>query len=87
MVKAVKDKGGLFLLQLWHVGRASHTGQYCTSASPSPPHTAASSVFLSLFSCLCPACNPTTLQLAELSSVRFPAGFLMKPTHNIAVCG
>lgn len=26
VVKAVKDKGGLFLLQLWHVGRASHTG-------------------------------------------------------------
>jgi hypothetical protein len=26
-VKAVKDKGGLFLLQLWHVGRASHTGE------------------------------------------------------------
>lgn len=28
VVKAVKDKGGLFLLQLWHVGRASHTGGY-----------------------------------------------------------
>lgn len=26
MVQAVKEKGGLFLLQLWHVGRASHTG-------------------------------------------------------------
>jgi len=27
VVKAVQDKGGLFLLQLWHVGRASHTGR------------------------------------------------------------
>jgi hypothetical protein len=27
VVKAVKDKGGLFLLQLWHVGRASHPGE------------------------------------------------------------
>lgn len=26
VVKAVKDKGGLFFLQLWHVGRASHPG-------------------------------------------------------------
>jgi 2,4-dienoyl-CoA reductase-like NADH-dependent reductase (Old Yellow Enzyme family) len=27
VVQAVKDKGGMFLLQLWHVGRASHTGR------------------------------------------------------------
>jgi 12-oxophytodienoic acid reductase len=27
VVKAVKDKGALFLLQLWHVGRASHPGE------------------------------------------------------------
>jgi 2,4-dienoyl-CoA reductase-like NADH-dependent reductase (Old Yellow Enzyme family) len=26
VVDAVKAKGGLFLCQLWHVGRASHPG-------------------------------------------------------------
>jgi 12-oxophytodienoic acid reductase len=27
VVQAVHDKGGLFLCQLWHVGRASHSGK------------------------------------------------------------
>jgi 12-oxophytodienoic acid reductase len=27
IVQAVKDKGGVFLMQLWHVGRASHAGE------------------------------------------------------------
>eukprot|EP00879_Flechtneria_rotunda_P029977 GHRR01032453.1.p1 GENE.GHRR01032453.1~~GHRR01032453.1.p1 ORF type:complete len:115 (+),score=29.97 GHRR01032453.1:2089-2433(+) len=26
VTQAVKDKGGIFLCQLWHVGRASHEG-------------------------------------------------------------
>ena len=26
IVKAVHDKGGIFFLQIWHVGRVSHTG-------------------------------------------------------------
>ncbi len=26
VVKAVKDKGGVFFCQLWHTGRASHPG-------------------------------------------------------------
>lgn len=28
VTKAVKDEGGIFFLQLWHVGRASHPGTY-----------------------------------------------------------
>ena len=28
IVKAVHDKGGIFFLQIWHVGRSSHTGMY-----------------------------------------------------------
>ena len=28
IVKAVHDKGGIFFLQIWHVGRVSHTGLY-----------------------------------------------------------
>jgi len=27
VVEAVKSKGGRFLMQLWHVGRASHQGE------------------------------------------------------------
>lgn len=94
VVKAVKDKGGLFLLQLWHVGRASHTGQ-CQPASQ-PPHTAASRAVQSVFSfvskrataaCEHSACSPsTTLLSAVCGSADYqPNGGLPVSSSAIAI--
>ncbi|BBN13689.1 12-oxophytodienoic acid reductase [Marchantia polymorpha subsp. ruderalis] len=38
IVKAVHDKGGIFFLQLWHVGRQSHTA-YQPNGNPPPSST------------------------------------------------
>lgn len=34
IVKAVHDKGGIFLCQIWHVGRVSHTSYHPNGAAP-----------------------------------------------------
>ncbi|KAG6556011.1 hypothetical protein Mapa_001951 [Marchantia paleacea] len=37
VVKAVHDKGGIFFVQLWHVGRQSHTAYQPNGAPPASP--------------------------------------------------
>ena len=75
MVKAVKDKGGLFLLQLWHVGRASHTGQYCTSASQPSPHCSLQN---------CPVCFLIRHKTSNSSRREFPHA--THPQHCCLLC-
>lgn len=70
ITQAVKDKGGVFFLQLWHVGRISHSSFQQDAAPPVAPSAIrpAGNAFTSSFQRM-PFEMPRALELAEIAQI------------------
>ena len=68
VTKAVHDAGGKILLQLWHVGRISHS-QYLDGAQPVAPSAIAAEGHVRLLSKSEPYPVPRALELSEIPGI------------------